>query len=549
MQSWIAVVWLGSLVVGANAENMVANPSAERAAENRMPQGWGLYVGAGSAKLAVTAEEKHSGQSSACLELTGWYVPKGAKDEPEARSVSAAMILAENDGYSAKGSLRAAPGTTYAFSFWYKGDLPSASVSVTGWPAGDSDHTKRVFQSVLTETLRPGPAWQRCTGTFRISEGVRCFALMINTGGCQSVGFRLGKLYVDDAEIVPKRYPDGQLRAIWCGLPKAKDREQGLKEIDQNLDRLKACGLNTLLAWTESLYIAALDRAELRQADPRAGWDALGELIKAAKSRGMSVHVWYSPWIYKEAGRAMELREHPEWAAVNAKGAADTDGVCLVRPEVRRFELDLMARLVDRYADLAGIHIEEPGYNWGQYCYCDYCKRLCREWYGVDIAHDPAGARPLLDNLAASMCTDFFVRLRQTLLAKRPQMWLSANGSGGSNADADWRIGRDWATWARRGYIDFYVPQLYTESVDAFVQGGLKTKEQLGPCDLVTGLAVSWSGIYPKRQAPAVIEGEIRAAGKLGAKGFVVFHLDHFKEESFQAVRQAIQDQPPRVKP
>jgi uncharacterized lipoprotein YddW (UPF0748 family) len=93
------------------------------------------------------------------------------------------------------------------------------------------------------------------------------------------------------------------------------------------------------------------------------------------------------------------------------------------------------------------------------------------------------------------------------LLAKRPQMWLSANGSGGANADADWRIGRDWATWARRGYIDFYVPQLYTKSVEDFVQGGLKTKEQLGPCDLITGLAVSWSGIYPERQAPAVIEG------------------------------------------
>jgi uncharacterized lipoprotein YddW (UPF0748 family) len=372
---------------------------------------------------------------------------------------------------------------------------------------------------------------------------------MIHVSGRPSDGFPLGKLHVDDAEIVPKAYPEGQLRAIWCGLPKAKQRAQGLQEIRENLDRLKACGLNTLFVWTESLYIAALDRPELRRSDPGAGWDALGELIKAAKDRGMCVHVWYSPWIYKEAGRAVELREHREWAAVNAKGTVDADGVCLARPEVRRFELDLMARLVDRYADLAGIHIEEPGYNWGQYCYCDYCKRLCRDWYGVDIAGDPAGARPLLDHLAASMCTDFFIRLRQMLLSRRPQMWLSANGSGGANADADWRIGRDWATWARRGYIDFYVPQLYTKSVDAFVQGALATKEQLGPCDLVTGLAVSWSGIYPERQAPAVIQDEIRAAKKLGAKGFVVFHLDHFKDEHFQAIRQAVHDRTPPAKP
>ena len=87
MQSWIALVCLGSLAAGARPENMVANPSAERAAENRMPQGWGLYVGAGSVKLTVTTEEKHSGQSSACLELTGWYVPKGVKDAVAARYV------------------------------------------------------------------------------------------------------------------------------------------------------------------------------------------------------------------------------------------------------------------------------------------------------------------------------------------------------------------------------------------------------------------------------------------------------------------------------
>lgn len=96
--------------------------------------------------------------------------------------------------------------------------------------------------------------------------------------------------------------------------------------------------------------------------------------------------------------------------------------------------------------------------NWGRYCYCEYCRRLCRDWYGLDLTGDPPDARPLLDHLAASCCTDFMLRLRQMLLARRPEMWLSANGSGGANADGDWRIGRDWGTWARRGYIDFYVP-------------------------------------------------------------------------------------------
>ena len=539
MRYTVVALTLASMARFVLASSLMINPSAEDAADDGKPIGWGMYLGAGTARLTLSAEEKHSGQSSACLELTGWHVPMDAKDTAGNRTASAAIILASNDGYRAKGALPGAPGTTYAFSFWYKGDVP-ATVSVTGWPAPDADHTGRIHHTVVGGTLRPGPAWQRCTGTFRLGEGARCFALMIHTSGKQSEGFRLGKLYVDDGSVVAKAYPDGQLRAIWCGLPKAKEREPGVREIAAILDRLKATGLNALFVWTESLYLAALERPDLRSADPRAAWDGLGELTKAAHGRGIQVHAWYSPWIYKQTSRAVELRDHPEWAAVNAKGVIDKGGICLARPEVRRSELELLSRLTDRYPDLDGIHIEEPGYNWGRYCYCEYCRRLCRDWYGLDLTGDPPDARPLLEHLAASSCTDFMLRLRQMLLAKRPEMWLSANGSGGANADGDWRIGRDWGTWARRGYLDFYVPQLYTKSVEAFAQGAQQTKELLGPCDLVTGLAVSWSGIYPERQAPRVIQDEIRAAGKLGAKGFVVFHLDHLNEEHFAAIREVL---------
>lgn len=522
------------------AASLVSNPSAEEATEAGAPAGWGIYVGAGTARLTRATDEKHSGQASACLELTGWHVPKDAKDAPENRSASAAMVLAANDGYSARGALPGAPGTAYAFSFWYKTVLP-ARVGVTAWPSADSDHTARTQVAVVGGAMRPGRDWQRCTGTFRLPERAACFALMVHTSGKESEGFRLGKLYLDDAAIVAKAFPDGQLRGIWCGLPKAKELEPGRQEIAARLDKLKATGFNAMFVWTTSLYLAALERPELRSAEPTAAWDALGELARAASERGMQVHAWYSPWIYKGTGRAVELRDHPEWAAVSAAGVADKGGVCLARPEVRQFQLDLLSRLADRYPELAGIHIEEPGYNWGgPYCYCEHCRRLCREWFGLDIAGDPPEARPLLDHLAASFCTDFILRLRQMLLARRPEMWLSANGSAGPNADKDWRIGRDWGTWARRGYLDFYVPQIYTKSVEGFAAAGQKTRELLGTCDLVTGLAVSWSSIYPQRQDPRVIQDEIRAAEKLGAKGFVVFHLDHLNDEHFAAIRDLL---------
>lgn len=97
---------------------------------------------------------------------------------------------------------------------------------------------------------------------------------------------------------------------------------------------------------------------------------------------------------------------------------------------------------------------------------------------------------------------------------------------------------------SRRGYLDFYVPQVYTKSADVFRQRALETKTCLADCELITGLAVSWSAIYPERQAPEVLRAQILASRQLGAKGFVIFHRDHFLDEHFAAIRQACESEP-----
>lgn len=541
MRSIVIIAMLSSVLTSSlfGAENLVSNPSAEELTENGKPAGWGLYVGAGDVRLSAAADEAHSGKSAACLELNRWYTPKDAKDIPENHSVSGAIVLAENNGYRAHGSMPCKPGTNYTFSFWYKGSVPSARVGVTCWPSDTVDHSERITVPVSTKPLRPGNDWQQCSGSFRVPEGAERFVVMVVASGEESKGFRLGKFYVDDAQVVAKEFPDGELRGVWWGFVKSPDADAGRREIDESLDKLRAAGFNSLFVDTSSLYLAALDRPELQKQEPRAAWDAFGAVLQAARKRDMQVHAWFSPWIYKYPSRAVELRDHPEWAAISSTGVADTKGLCFVRPEVRQFELDLLARLIERYPDLAGIHIEEPGFNWGaDYCYCEHCQTFGREWFRADIREDPQSARPMLQNLAAFMCSDFMARLQEMVLSKRPGLWLSANGAGGRNTD--WHIGRDWSTWARRGYLDFYVPQLYTKSVDAFRQRGLETKSCLGECSLVTGMAVSWSSIYPERQDPQVIKAEITTARELGAKGFIVFHRDHLYEEHMTAIKDAV---------
>jgi len=537
----VAAVAFSVLLPGVvMADNMAANPSAEQVAADGTPVGWGMYVGAGRMKLTAAADQKHTGQRSACLQLTRWYTPPGAADSAANHSIGGAMVLAPNDGYGAKGALPCRAETSYAFCFWYKGDIRSATVSAVGWPSATANDTKRIWLPVSQASMSPDAQWRKCTGRLRISAGVERFALTVHISGKEADGFQLGKLYVDDVEIVSHDYPDGELRAMWCGLPKATERDQARREIATSLDKAKSGGFNTLFVWTQSRYLAALERPELQKIEPQAVWDVLAELIRAAKERGIQVHLWYSPWIYKSS-RAVELDDHPQWAALSAKGVASKDGVCFIRPEVRRYELELIGKAVDRYADLAGIHIEEPGFDWGNdFCYCDHCRRFCQETFATDIRQNPETTKAMLNNLAAFMCTDFFARLREMTMNKRPSLWLSANGCGGANPD--WYIGRDWATWARRGYLDFYVPQLYTRSVESFLHDGQTTKSYLADCDMVTGMAVSWSGIYPALQPPELIQAEIAAARKLGAKGFSIFHQDFFRAEDYRAVRAVTQE-------
>ena len=113
---------------------------------------------------------------------------EGEKDAAGKRSVSAAIVLAENDGYRAAGALPCQAGTAYVFSFWYKGDVASATVAATGWASAGADDKGRISIPIVAEALRPGAEWRQCTGLLRIPESVTRFVVMVQTGGRESAG-------------------------------------------------------------------------------------------------------------------------------------------------------------------------------------------------------------------------------------------------------------------------------------------------------------------------------------------------------------------------
>ena len=342
------------------------------------------------------------------------------------------------------------------------------------------------------------------------------------------------------AEEEKPMFPGGQLRALWCAPPSETDEAAGVAKIDEMLDRVVSGGFNALFLWGTSNYLWAVTEGgdELKEAST-AHYDPFGKMIEMGKQRGVAVHLWYSPWIYKSADRSIEMRRHPEWCAVDIEGKIDCDGICLNRSEIRQFELDLLTKVIRHYPDLAGIHIEEPGYNWGEYCYCDNCRAMFETLTGIEIGKDKTAVLEQMRNFNAAMSTDFMIRLRAIMKAENPNLLLSTNGCAGSNSD--WKLGRDWTSWSMRGYIDFYVPQIYTKDIEAFKQAAVKTKQRLGDCVMVPGFAISWSGIYPERLSKETLEGLVAAALQADGKGYVVFHYDHFEPihfETFDEIRR-----------
>lgn len=534
--SRIALIVALFLMPAALAQNIVTNPSAEAIDDKGAPVGWSRYVGAGKCDLSSSDQAPHSGQRCACLKMTEWYA-KEDKDgkKPPSRSINCGVIVGDSDGYHGDKAFPAQPGQTYIFTLWIKGDVPRVQISALTWNTEAADPASR--QHVGVDRFAPGPEWRQFGGRFHMPDDAKRFVLCVYASGKEEDGWKLGTLWVDDATVQPAPVLGQELRAIWYGSIRARTEEEGMKEIRDSISQIKAAGFNAIFASESTLYLAALKDEKYQEAVPQAKWDAMGKLLQEAKTAGVQVHLWFSPWIYKNKYRSVELREHPEWAAVRLDGTPSAEGVCAARPDVRDFELQAILGFLDRYPQLDGVHLEEPGYPWGDYCFCDHCRRQGKELFGFDFKDRPAD--PALGHFKAMVCNDLVFRLRREMLCRAPQMLLSYNGSAGD--DPDWYIGRDWVTLARFGAIDFYVPQVYTTSTVEFSKRLQDTiAAAAGRCKVCAGLAITYSGIYPKRNTPEELAGQIAAARKASAAGVVVFCRTHLTETELPALSKAL---------
>jgi uncharacterized lipoprotein YddW (UPF0748 family) len=342
--------------------------------------------------------------------------------------------------------------------------------------------------------------------------------------------------------------PAKEVRAMWIHPEQhtAAGEKEGKEQIKVMVNRFAAANFNTLLPWTVSGYLAALEHESYRKDHPTARWDALGVLIDEATKAGLDVDMWYSFTDYRDLGSPEfnpAVGGSPEWMAkrldevvpgqtlMKFEGSRP-ENVCPQHHAARAWMQAQLERTIERYPKLHGLHIEEPGYGTKGYCVCPLCRGVFEQLHG----------RKLTDSIESPQAEDFrtlgnsaFIEeIREQLAQKHPQMVLSANGG------YDWRHdrirGRDWGRWGASGWLRYYVPQVYVSDIDQFREQLSLTLDDIGEsCPVYAGMALdSTSG---KNTIENICE-QIAAARDLGAPGVALFHGAVFTDDHLRVLKQ-----------
>jgi uncharacterized lipoprotein YddW (UPF0748 family) len=350
-----------------------------------------------------------------------------------------------------------------------------------------------------------------------------------------------------------RQFPN-EPRVAWVyigrGSKLSTDPTQGRREVAALIDKLARAHINMVFPWVRSDYATALEDPSYGSVEPLARWDSLGEVVKDARAHGMVVHLWYA-FSEDKGPHAPEYDPshggNRAWAAVRYNEIVPgPDGkvkpkwmqdVCPNRPEVRQFEIKMINHLLDRYPQISGVHIEEPGYTAsGGECACDVCQRLFEQTYHMDLLSNFRSKQAV--DLRCRGTTLMMQELRQNLKQRNPSLLLSCNG--GYSATGDRLYGRDWANWARMGLLDFFVAQLYSTTTPRFGVMVKRVVNDLAPLPVLAGIATDWShsgGGADYNTAPIIVQ-EVEIARELGARGIGVFYAQGLKEDMVQALAQ-----------
>jgi uncharacterized lipoprotein YddW (UPF0748 family) len=343
----------------------------------------------------------------------------------------------------------------------------------------------------------------------------------------------LGAHTLRASDKVPSKTSSAEVRGVWIHPEGSFDADpvKGKKQIRAAVRRLADAHFNLILPWTLDGYLVALEHPEYLSSHPQARWDALGFLIEEASRVGLDTELWYAFAEYRSrkspdfdprvggnlewaARRLGELVPDPKTGKVAPR---QYENVCPQHPQARLWQLGLLRKAFQRYSQLKGMHVEEPGYRYTDECVCDLCLEVFPKLSGKPLPRSIHTLEGI--NFRCIGATAFMTQLYEILQQDYPKYTFSTNGA------YDWRVdrdrARDWTYWAGMGWLDYYAPQIYVGDVATFRKRLRFTMKTLGGHALTyAGIGVSWSSGH--NTVPTVI-GQIEASREMNTGGTILF--------------------------
>ncbi len=250
-------------------------------------------------------------------------------------------------------------------------------------------------------------------------------------------------------------------------------------ELVELLDRAARLHLNAVIFQVrpaaDALYASELEpwseylTGQMGQA-PEPFWDPLAFAVEESHKRGLELHAWVNPYRAKSPeghsppSRNHVSRAHPEWVREYGRGQLWMDPG---EPAVREHTVRVVLDIVKRY-DVDGLHIDDYFYPYregdGRGRVLDFPDARSYARYldgGGTLARDDwrrANVNQLVEALATGIRkTKPWVKFGISPFG----IWRPNNPSSVRGLDAYVELFADSRLWVRKGWGDYFAPQLY----------------------------------------------------------------------------------------
>lgn len=209
--------------------------------------------------------------------------------------------------------------------------------------------------------------------------------------------------------------------------------------IARELDRIKACGLNTLLPYATDTSGRATYASDIVPERVYGDWDPLAVLIREAHKRALRVYPVQCPLPCGGTEPRGILLKHPDWALHNAKGKP-LGHISPLIPAARQWVASVSRELVSKYQP-DGLLL-------------DYL-RFPSEAVQFDGGPAPTNAATKKATQARKeeALTELACLISTTTRAAKPDLQIALY-TWGPQVTTNHAVAQNWPLWIQRGYIN-----------------------------------------------------------------------------------------------